>query len=52
MYGIHRLSPSEADALGEKIRMEALAHQQAEDDLTEAVLVIRHHFEKSDAHRF
>jgi len=32
--------------------MEALSDQQAEDDLTETVLVIRHHFEKSDAHRF
>ena len=32
--------------------MEALPYQQAEDHLTEAVLVIRHHFEEPDAHRF
>ena len=32
--------------------MEALAHQQAEDHLTEAVLVVRHHVKESDAHRF
>ena len=32
--------------------MEALSYQQAEDDLAKAVLVIRDHFEKSDAHRF
>jgi hypothetical protein len=30
--------------------MEALSYQQAEDDLAKAVLIIRHHFEKSDAH--
>ena len=32
--------------------MKALSYQQAEDDLTEAVLVVRHHFEEPDAHRF
>ncbi len=32
--------------------MEALPYQQAEDHLTEAVLVIRHHFEEPDTHRF
>jgi hypothetical protein len=38
--------------LGEKIRMEALSYQQAEDDLAKAVLIICYHFEKSNAHRF
>ena len=32
--------------------MEALSHQQAEDHLAETVLIICHHFEKPNPHRF
>lgn len=32
--------------------MKALAHQQAEDHLTETVLIGCYHFEEPDAHRF
>ena len=32
--------------------MEALSHEQAEDHLAEAVLIVRHHLHESNAHRF
>lgn len=30
--------------------MKALSHEQAEDHLTEAVFIVRHHFHESNAH--
>jgi hypothetical protein len=36
----------------EEVLMEALPHEQAEDYLAEAVLVVRHHLHESNAHRF
>lgn len=38
--------------LCEKVLMEALSYQQAEDHLAEAVLIVRHHLHESNAHRF
>ncbi len=38
--------------LREEVLMEGLPHEQAEDDLAEAVSVVRHHLYESNTHRF
>lgn len=42
----------EQSASRKEIRTEAVSYQQAEDHLTEAVLIVCHHFEEPNAHRF
>lgn len=36
--------------LRKEILVEALPHQQAQNDLTEAILIGRDHFEETDTH--